>query len=344
MIRPMGADTSEFEFAVLGAGAIGSILGAHLARAGHSVVMLVRERRARQIQADGLRITGLVEFSTPVHTLCDPSQLRSANVLIVAMKTPGTAETLASLRHASIGAAFSIQNGPLKNELLANVFGTQRVLGSLADTSGEMLPGGEIVFTRNVNILLGELSGEASPRAQHIARAIDASGVRAAAVENIQSLEWSKFAAWAGLMALSVTTRAATWSYLTDPGSALVLARLVREMGLLAHALGIELTGKSVLPVATICRGTEDDAVGAVMKVGREFELNARHHRMSSLQDLEAGRPLEIHETFGYALQKAAHYKIALPLVDTFYHLISAIDRTRGPAKGIAPLSNVERP
>jgi 2-dehydropantoate 2-reductase len=325
----MGAEKSEFDFALLGAGAIGSIVGAHLVRAGHSVVMLARERRARQIQTDGLRITGLVELSVPVHALCDPSRLRSASVLVVAMKTPGTAEALANLRHANIGAAFSIQNGLLKDELLANAFGASRVLGCVADTSGEMLASGEIVFTRNVNVLVGELSGEASPRAQQIAGTIDASGVRAAAAQNIQGLEWSKFVAWAGLMALSVTTRAVTGSYLSDPGSALVLARLVREMGLLAHALGVELTDKSVLPVATICRGTEERAIGAVMNVGREFELNARQHRMSSLQDLLAGRPLEIHETFGYALQKATHCGMALPLVDAFYHLLSAIDRTR---------------
>jgi 2-dehydropantoate 2-reductase len=313
MTAPLCDNKVDFEFAFLGAGAIGSILGAHLARAGHSVVMLARSHRARQIQTDGLRITGLVEFSAPVRTLCDVSQLRNAEVLIVAMKALGTADTLAKLRHVHIGAALSIQNGPWKNHLLASVFGSQRVLGSLADTSGEMLTSGEVVFTRNVNVLVGELSGEASPRAQHIARTIDTSGVRAAAAVNIQGLEWSKFAAWVGLMALSVTTRRVTWSYLADPGSALVLARLVREMGLLAHALGIALTDKSVLPVATICRGTEGEAVDAVMKVGREFELNARQHRMSSLQDLEAGRPLEIHETLGYALQKAAHYKIACP-------------------------------
>jgi 2-dehydropantoate 2-reductase len=325
----MGVAKSEFEFAIVGAGAIGSILGAHLARAGHSVVMLARGNRERQILTDGLRITGLVEFSTPVHTLHDPSHLRSAEVLIVAMKTPGTADTLANMRHADFGATLSIQNGPLKNDLLADAFGRQCVLGSLADTSGEMLGSGEIVFTRNVNVLVGELSGEASPRAQHIAGTIDASGVRAAAAENIQNLEWSKFAAWAGLMALSVTTRATTWSYLTDPGSARVIARLVREMGLLTHALGINLTDRSVLPVATMCRGTEEDAIGEVIKVGRGFEMNARQHRMSSLQDLLAGRPLEIHETFGYALQKATNCRIALPLVEAVYHLLSAIDRTR---------------
>ena len=50
---------------------------------------------------------------------------------------------------------------------------------------------------------------------------------------------------------------------------------------------------------------------------------------MSSLQDLEAGRPLEIHETLGYALRKAAQHGLPLPLVEAFYHLVSAIDRTR---------------
>lgn len=325
----MSTNSRDYEFALLGAGALGSILGAHLARAGHSVVMLAREHRARQIQTEGLRITGLVDFATPVPTLSDVSKLRSAAVLIVATKTPGTEAALATLRHVDVDATLSIQNGPLKNELLANAFGEPHVLGALADTSGELLAGGEVVFTRNVNLFVGELSGEVSPRAQRIAGAIDASGIRAEAVGNIRSLEWSKFAAWVGLMALSVTTRAVTWSYLTDPGTALVLARLVREMGQLTQASGIELTDKAVLPVATICDCTEEAAIDAVVKVGREFALRAPQHRMSSLQDLEAGRPLEVHETLGYALEKAAQMNLALPLVDNFYQVISAIDRMR---------------
>jgi 2-dehydropantoate 2-reductase len=319
----------EYEFAVLGAGAIGSVLGAHLARAGHSVAMLARARRAEQVRAQGLRITGLAEFATPVETLTDPRQLRGARVLIVAMKTPGTAEALADLRHAHIEVALSIQNGPLKNELLAGVFGESRVLGALADTSGELLASGEVVFTRDVNIMLGELSGEISERARRIANDIDASGVRATAVTRIRSLEWSKFTAWVGLMALSVTTRAVTWRYLTDTGAALVVARLVREMGQLARVLNIEITDESVLPVATICSQSENDAVAGVLRVGREYEARAPRHRMSALQDLEAGRPMEVHETLGYALRKAAQNSVPMPLVDAFYHVIVAIDRMK---------------
>ena len=92
----MSASTTDApDFLILGAGAMGSIFGALLARAGHSVVMLVREGRARQIQADGLRLTGLEDFSVRVPAISDASQLRRAGVLIVAMKTLGTAAALA---------------------------------------------------------------------------------------------------------------------------------------------------------------------------------------------------------------------------------------------------------
>ena len=113
----------EYEFAILGAGALGSILGAHLAGAGHSVVMLARGRRAEQIQSEGLRINGLSDLTIRVPTLMDPKVLHSASVLIVAMKTPGTVDALANLKHVRFDVALSIQNGPLKNELLADAFG-----------------------------------------------------------------------------------------------------------------------------------------------------------------------------------------------------------------------------
>jgi len=104
------------------------VVGPHLARAGHSVAMLARGWRADHIATQGLQICGLVEFSASVPILRDPTQLRSADVLIVATKTPGTATALARLRHVDVGLAFSIQNGPLKNELLSAAFGPETTL------------------------------------------------------------------------------------------------------------------------------------------------------------------------------------------------------------------------
>jgi 2-dehydropantoate 2-reductase len=322
---------SEAEFAILGAGAMGSIVGAHLARAGHSVVMLARGRRADQVGTAGLAIRGLAEFTVPVRTVSEPARLAGAGTLIVAVKTPGTAAALAALRHAQFDLALSIQNGPLKNELLAQAFGAPRVLGALADTSGELLPDGAVLFTRNVNILVGELGGGDSARAEKLASTIDASGVRAAASPEILTLEWAKFCAWVGLMALSVSTRAVTWKFLADPGSALLLARLVREMGALTRAQGIALSDRSILPTARLCAGTESEAVEIILRTGREYQANAPQHRMSALQDLEAGRPLEVNETLGFALARARELKLDLPMLECFTALVTAIDHSQRP-------------
>ncbi len=334
----------DFEFAILGAGAMGSIVGAHLARAGHSVVMLSRGERAAHLEKHGLTIRGLAEFSTSVQTLRDATALKSAGALIVATKTPGTAQALVPLRRAQLGVTLSIQNGPLKNEVLAQAFGRERVLGALADTSGELLTDGTVLFTRNVNIMIGELGGGDSERAQALARTLNASGVRAAATPEILALEWSKFCGWVGLMALSVTTRALTWKYLSDPDSALITARLVREMGTLARALGVHLSDRAILPTATLCSGSESEAVAIVMKAGNEYRTKAPGHRMSALQDLEAGRPLEVNETLGYAHDKARELGLELPLLECFTRLIAAIDRAqRVAAPGAAAAGRSER-
>jgi 2-dehydropantoate 2-reductase len=321
---------SRSEFAILGAGAIGSIVGAHLARAGHSVTMLVRERRAAQLRSDGLRIKGLAQFASRVDVLTDASQLRGADVLIVAMKTPGTAEALEALRHVDVGLAFSIQNGMWKNDALAHVFGADRVLGCLANTSGELLPSGEVLFTRNVNIYVGELPAGSSARAERVAQAIDAAGVRATAVPDVLSREWTKFVGWAGLMLMSITTRAVTWRFLSDPDCALVLVRIVREVAGIAKAAGVQLTTEdTLLPLEGILRGSDEVAVQAVLQAGRHYQTNSPNHRLSSLQDLEAGRPLEIQETLGYAVRRAQELQQPAPLLDSLYHLAVAIDRVR---------------
>ena len=265
----------KVDFAILGSGAIGSIIGAHLARAGWNVVMLARGNRARQIKQDGLCITGLVEFSQAVSVLTEPTSLQAADVLIMATKTQDSELALAPLRGAAIGTAFSIQNGIMKNELLADCFGREKVLGSLADTSGELLPSGKITFSRNANVYVGELDGSNSKRAQEIAGTIDASGVRATSVVDIQRLEWSKFASWVGMMILSATTRA------------------------------------------------------TIQRAGNQLKSTSPGHRMSTLQDLEAGRVLEVEETLGWVVRTAKQHNLSLPLLNSFYPLVAAIDRVR---------------
>jgi 2-dehydropantoate 2-reductase len=314
---------SRFDYAILGAGALGSILGAHLARAGHDVVLLARGRRAAQISAEGLRIEGLVTMALPVPVMTDPGRLKSAGTLIVATKAIDTAQALQQLRHVDIGAALSLQNGMLKDELLAAAFGADTVVGAVANFSGELLGSGAVVFTRNVDLRIGELQGAVTPRIQRIVGDIDAAGVHATASDAIRVDEWSKFAAWAGLMTLSVTTRRNTCDFLCDRVAALVLVRVVREVGRLAAAANVELAGAPVLPVQELCSASDERAVEIVTAIGRNFRSTAPAHRVSALQDLEAGRPLEIDETLGYAITMARRLSVPLPLLEHVHGLLN---------------------
>jgi 2-dehydropantoate 2-reductase len=321
----------RFEFAVLGAGAMGSILAAHLAHAGHSVALLARGRRAAQVRNEGLRLTGLTRLTVPVHVIEDPTQLRAAGVLIVATKAIGTAESLQPLAGAEIDYALSVQNGVLKNDLLQAAFGHEHVLGALANLSGELQPSGEVLFTRNVSLQIGPLRGGAPEAARDVARTIDAAGVRAMAVPDVTAREWSKFVAWVGMAGVAISTRVVTWKYLMDPDAALVLVRLIREMRELATRAGVALTDESVFPVATLAAATDEDAVRILRGIGEQMRENAPSHRLSAHQDIDAGRPLEVEETLGHAARTAQRWGLSLPLLDLVYRIGSAIDRTARP-------------
>lgn len=317
------------EFLILGAGAMGTIFGALLARAGHSVAVLVRENRARQLRANGLQLAGLENFSIQVPVITDAAQLQRAGVLIVAMKTLGTAAALAPLRGVQFDAVLSLQNGAFKNDRLIEVFGRQAVLGALADASGELRPDGSVLFTRNVMTLVGELLGGLSARAEGLAATLERAGVRTRAVPDIVSREWSKFCGWAGYMTMAVATRAVSWKLVTDPDGALLIARVVREMAALARHRGIELSDEALLPIASMCSGTEAQAAAAVIERNADMQATAPAHRMSSLQDFEAGRVLELEETIAVALREARQHGIAMPTLETLYHLCRALERIR---------------
>jgi len=310
-------------FAILGAGALGTILGAHLSRAGHDVVMIARGERARVLQRQGLVLNGLSDMKARPMVIDDPSKLLDVDTLIVATKAIDSARSLDSLKHLRIENAFSVQNGVLKNELLARVFGFSRVVGAMANFSGELLTNGEVKFTRNVCLHLGEEKGGTSARVENLAALIDAAGVRCDSVSNIRTREWSKFAGWIAQFPLAVLTRQLTWKFMTDERSAMVIVRIVREAAALAAAMNIELTDMPPIPVPSIAHGSDAQAVEVVREVGQKFFDTSPEHRMSAQQDVLRGSRLEYEETLGYALQKARELNVPMPTLDVCYRMIS---------------------
>jgi 2-dehydropantoate 2-reductase len=314
---------------ILGAGALGSILAVHLQRHGEEVTLLARGSRARLLRTQGVTLTGLTEATARVNVLDEPGLARPADVFVLTVKTYDTDAALRGVARLQAAAAFSVQNGVVKDEQLAAVFGSASVIGAAADFSGEVMPDGRVRFTRNEGLHLGELGGGTSPRVDAIIATLNSAGIKAMAAPDIVGIEWSKLVGWLSLTSVAVLTRLETDVMLADPDLARLQWLFVREVAAVTRSLNVPLGDLvGVAPARTM---TELDAEEWVARSLANAEAMRKAgvtgHKMSALQDLEHGRRLEVEETFGYMLRKAEQLGIAIPRLATCYHLIAGLSR-----------------
>ena len=314
-------------FVILGAGALGSILAAHLLAAGHAVTVVARGRRAARLAEQGLQISGLSDLTIACPVVTNPAAIDTAAVFINTVKTFDTESALRPFTRLRPTLAFSVQNGVMKEDALSEVFGQHAVVGAMTDFSGELCDDHRVAFTRNVCLHLGELAGGHSSRVGDLVALLHAAGINTRESGAITEVIWSKYVGWVALMLLAVLTRQGTATYLRDPDSARVVARITREMATLAKARGIALRDQSPVPALSVAAGDEDAAVAVVQQLGATFAEKAPGHRMSSLQDVERGRALEVDETAGYALEHGRKLGLEMPTLDLCYRLAAAVHR-----------------
>ncbi|HSF29029.1 MAG TPA: 2-dehydropantoate 2-reductase [Candidatus Tectomicrobia bacterium] len=311
---------------ILGAGALGSLFGALLARAGEDVTLIAREARAKAIQEHGVTVTGLAELAVPVHVTARPQALQQADVLLVTVKTYDMEAALEGVAHLHVGSVLSVQNGLVKNEQLARCFGWERTLGAAAHVSAELLPTGTARFTANEWLSIGELPEGTSARVEALVSALARAGIRAEAAEKISSVEWTKYVVNISWMALSALSRMETYRIFTHPDLAWMAAKLTREVAQIPAKLGIPLLDKGAFSAKTLSDASFESAVATFLQVGERMEAQgAKTHKVSILQDLERGRQLEFDAMFGYAVRKGAELGVSLPTVEVCYRLIKGV-------------------
>ena len=315
---------------VLGAGALGSIMAAYLVRAGETVTVMARGTRAAQVRESGLRVCGVTDFCVPCAVVTDPQTVQTADALVVAVKAYDTAAALEGLRHLRVQSVCSVQNGLLKNEQLAAVFGAEKTLGAACMFGGEVLADGAVRYTLEREICLGALPGQDAAPARQLVHTLQHAGLQAVYSERIQTIEWSKFVGWLGFTTIAVLTRLETYKFLCDPQTARISARVMREAGQLAAALGIALEDHPPMASASVLAGSEDQAVAVLQRMGAALREHAPQMRQSALQDVQRGRRIEVEETLGYALTKATTLGLTLPTLELCYRLLSGLNHTLG--------------
>jgi 2-dehydropantoate 2-reductase len=311
---------------ILGAGALGSLFGAHLARSGEEVTLIAREARAKSIQEHGVTVTGLANWTVPVHVTAHPRELQQADALLVTVKTYDMETALESVAHLRVGSVLSVQNGLVKDEQLARRFGWDKTLGAAAHISAELLPTGSVRFTANEWFSIGELPEGMSARVETLVAALARAGIRAEACGQIASVEWTKYVVNISWMALSALSRLETYKIFKHPDLAWMAAQLTREVAQIPAKLGIPLLDKGAFSAKTLHEVPFEAAAANFLQVGERMEAQgATTHKVSILQDLERGRRLEFEEMFGYAVRKGSELGVSLPTVETCYRLIKGV-------------------
>ena len=321
-------------FVIIGAGALGSIYAGYLARGGHQVSLIARGERAAALARHGISITGPDTFTAQCDIVTQPSTLRQADVLIVAVKTYDTLAALEPLNELKVESAFSVQNGVLKNEQLSDVFGKQATLGAVGMLGGEVLPAsdglpGVVRYNMPGTTIIGERSGGESPRVSAIVDAFEQSGLNAQASASITSVEWSKFVGWSAVSVLAILSRLPTWRFLVDPDTALIAARIMRETAAVALRHGVTLPD-SGFTAGNLVSGSEQEAIAAVLERGEKMKANAPTFRQSILQDADRDRRLEVNETLDYTLKLATEYGVPAPTLDLCCRVLRVVSRNAG--------------
>ncbi|HEY4306039.1 MAG TPA: 2-dehydropantoate 2-reductase [Gemmatimonadaceae bacterium] len=226
---------------VWGAGAIGGTMGAHLARAGHDVTLVDNVgEHVEAINRQGLRITGpLSEFTQRMPAFTRETLSGTWDTILLATKAHHTEDaTCALLPHLSdTGCVISAQNG-LNEIAIAAIVGVPRTVGAFVNFGADYLEPGVIHYGGRGAVVVGEIDGQITARANRIRDDWQSLDERAVVTPNVWGYLWGKEAYGAMLFATALTNQSIA-DALADPAYRHVYIALAREILAVAAARGV---------------------------------------------------------------------------------------------------------
>lgn len=317
---------------IAGAGAIGGYIGARLARAGADVVLFARGPHLAAMRERGLRVTGAdEEFEVRPAVTGDLSSIGTADTVFLGVKAhslTALAPQLRPLFHQDT-TVVSTQNGipwwyfqNLGGEFdglrleridpggaIAAAIEPRRVVGSIAYFSTDISAPGVIHHWEGSRISFGEPDGSRSDRVRRIVEVMSAAGFRCPSTTRIRHELWVKLLGNAAFNPISALTGATLEEMVRSPEASRVVRDVMIEGEAVAARLGIEL------PVSLEQRMAGAEKVGA--------------HKTSMLQDLEAGRPMELEAIVGAVLELGDRCGIPMPATRAVYGCAKLLDQRR---------------
>jgi 2-dehydropantoate 2-reductase len=300
---------------VVGAGVIGCLYAAHLARVAEVCVLTRRAEQARALNDAGLRVSGKSDFTARVEATADPEELGHADLCIVATKATQLEEASARLAGRLPGATMmTIQNGLGAEDILLR-HGAWHVISAVTFMSGVRRSDTHVEYELDTATWMGPYARTATPHEQveEVGRLLVDSGLKAEVFPDLLPAQWSKL-----VFNATVNTVAA----LTGLGHVALFAREDEpaDLGHLVHALMDE--GKQVAAAAGI-ELHEDPWEMNVLAVRRGETLKSDYaHVPSMLEDVLARRPTEVDYITGALVREAQRLGVPAPLHTAMYRLV----------------------
>ena len=300
---------------VVGAGAIGGWIAAKLAIAGEQVSVLARGDTLGLVRAEGLRLDEQgEEFVAPVEVADDCAALGEQDVVIIAVKAPAL-PALASELKPLIGAQTTIVpmlNGVpwwfVDGEPLASVdpdgsiaaaIPFEQIVGCVVHASSSRTAPNRIRVNHADKLIIGEPGGEASERAAMLFALLDGAGLKPDLTGNVRRAIWYKLWGNATINPLSALTRATCDVILADAECRAWMLEGMAELAAVGAAIGCPISESG------------EDRMQVTARLGA--------FKTSMLQDVEAGRPIELEALLGAPREIAQRHGIDTPALDRLY-------------------------
>jgi 2-dehydropantoate 2-reductase len=319
-------------FLIAGAGAVGAYMGARMARAGLDVTMFARGKHLQAIQERGVRVVSADgEFESRPKTIGNLEQAGVFDVVFLTVKAHslphlapqlisviGPETTVVSTQNGVPWWFFQGAGGELEGIRLETVdpggvvssaIDPRRVVGSIIYFATDIAEPGVIRHTEGNRISLGEPDGTRSERIRKIADALIASGLRCPITTHIRREIWVKILGNVVFNPVSALTGATLAQMTGHPEVSALVREVMRETEAVGRKLGFEL------PI------TIDQRIAGAAKVGE--------HKTSMLQDLEAGRPLELDAIVGAVVELGERLKVEMPHTRTIYACAKLLSEVR---------------
>jgi 2-dehydropantoate 2-reductase len=317
---------------IIGAGAIGGLLAARLARNGEDVTIVARGPQLAAIRDKGLR---LIEengetFAVAPRAVESLGDVEGQDLVILGMKAhqvsaiasavPGMLAPQGLVLTAQNGIPwwyFSKNGGAHEGRSLESVdpggeiarhLPLDRVIGSVVYPAAEISEPGVIRLIEGNRFSLAEIDNTKSDRIQAVSVTFTAAGFKAPVVTDIRAEIWTKL--WGNLSfnPISALTGATLAGICRNPFTRALAADMMREAQSVGEALGVRFR----IPLEKRLAGAE--AVG--------------EHKTSMLQDIEARRPTEAAALVGSIIELGQIVGVATPKIEAVYALVRGLEDT----------------